>query len=165
MTTRATNGLPLVREVNGALTVRRRVYRDPDVLAREQETIFSKCWLFLGHVSEIPEPGVYVLRRLGVDPVIVARDENGQVRVHLNTCRHRGVRLCRSDRGNTSHFRCPYHGWTYANTGDLVGVTNVAEVFDRDFDKSTHGLLGPARVDSVFGLIFAAWDPEAPALK
>jgi phenylpropionate dioxygenase-like ring-hydroxylating dioxygenase large terminal subunit len=165
MTAQVANGLPLVREVDGALSVRRRVYRDPDVLAREREKIFRKCWLFLGHESEIPEPGDYVLRRLGVDPVVVVRDENGVVRVHLNTCRHRGVRLCRSDQGNASHFRCPYHGWTYANTGALVGVTNVAEVFGGDFDKGSHGLLGPACVDSVFGLIFANWDSETPTLQ
>lgn len=160
------NGFPpLLKDEDGTFTVRRRVYRDPEVLALEQNRVFRKCWLFLGHESEIQEPGDYVLRRLGVDPVIVARDEHRAVRVYLNTCRHRGVRLCRSDRGNTSHFRCSYHGWTYANTGDLVGVTNIVEVYGHTFDKSRFGLASPPQVDSVFGLIFATWDPQAPSLK
>lgn len=158
-------GTDLISDRDGHFDVKRRAYWDADVFSREHETIFRKCWLFLAHESEIPEPGDYVLRRLGVDPVIVIRDENGEVRVLANTCRHRGVALCRADRGNASHFRCPYHGWTFANTGDLVGVTFVAEVYGRDFDKSRWGLYQPPHVDSALGLIFACWDPDAPSLR
>ncbi len=158
-------GTDLITDHDGQFDVKRRAYWDDDVFRREHAEIFQKCWLFLAHESEIPEPGDYVLRRLGVDPVIVTRDENGAIRVLANTCRHRGVALCRADRGNASHFRCPYHGWTYANTGDLVGVTFVAEVYGRDFDKSRWGLYQPPKVDSAFGLIFACWDPEAPSLR
>jgi phenylpropionate dioxygenase-like ring-hydroxylating dioxygenase large terminal subunit len=144
--------------------VSRRLYFDPDVHRRELARIFRTCWLFVGHASEVPEPGDYVTRRLGVDPVIVVRDENGEIQVLLNSCRHRGVPLCRSDQGNASHFRCSYHGWTYANTGDLKGVTFQRDVYGKDFDRSRLGLYRAAQVDTVYGLIFATWDPEAPAL-
>lgn len=155
----------LVHEREGSFSVGRRAYFDPDVFATERERVFSRAWLYLAHESEIPDPGDYVTRRLGFDPVIVVRDESGGISVVGNTCRHRGIKLCRSDRGNSSHFRCPYHGWTYSSTGDLTGVTNVAEVFGRDFDKSRFPLFRPAQVASVFGLIFATWDPGAPSLE
>src|SRR3712207_439673 len=100
--------MQLVSEDNGRLSVSRRAWFDPEVFRLELERVFSRAWLFLGHESEIPEPGDYVTRRLGLDPVIVVRGENGELSVVANTCRHRGIKLCRSDRGNASHFRCPY---------------------------------------------------------
>jgi phenylpropionate dioxygenase-like ring-hydroxylating dioxygenase large terminal subunit len=146
-------------------TVARRSWGDEELFQREMTQIFRRCWQFVAHESEIPDPGDYVLRKMGRDQVIVIRDENGQVRVHLNTCRHRGVPLCRADSGNTSHFRCSYHGWTYANTGELRGVTYQADVFGKGgIDKSKLSLFSPAQVDSYLGLIFATWDPESPSL-
>ena len=154
----------IVREDRGTFYVSRRAWFDADVHRDELERIFASAWLFVGHESEIPEPGDYVTRRLGMEPVIVTRDEQGEVAIVGNTCRHRGIRLCRSDRGNSSHFRCPYHGWTYASTGELVGVTNVREVFG-DLDKARFPLYTPAQVDTVHGLIFATWNEEAPSLR
>ena len=145
--------------------VSRRLYFDPQIHARELERIFSTSWLFVGHESEIPEPGDYVTRRLGVDPVIVVRDEAGGVRVFLNSCRHRGVKLCRSDEGNASHFRCSYHGWTYSNSGRLVGVTFQHEVYGGKLDKSRFGLYSAGRVETVFGLIFATWSTQGESLS
>lgn len=141
-------------------------WADEELFAEEMQRIFSTCWQFVAHESEIPDSGDYVLRKMGRDTVIVTRDENGKVQVFLNTCRHRGVPLCRADSGNTSHFRCSYHGWTYANTGDLRGVTYQLDVYGKDgVDKSELPLLAPAQIDSVFGLIFATWDPDAPTLE
>ncbi|MDQ2959475.1 MAG: Rieske 2Fe-2S domain-containing protein [Candidatus Dormibacteraeota bacterium] len=151
-------------ETTPQFAVSRRIYNDEGVHHAELERIFRRTWLFVAHESEIPEPGDYVTRRLGLDPVIVSRDEAGQIRVLLNTCRHRGTRLCRADRGNTSHFRCSYHGWTYANNGDLRGVTFQREVFGGDFDKARFGLFRPPHVETFQGLIFACWDPAAPTL-
>lgn len=146
--------------------VRRERWADDGVLEHEMRNIFATCWQFLAHESEVPDPGDYVLRKMGRDQVIVTRDENGEIRALLNTCRHRGVPLCRADSGNTSHFRCSYHGWTYANTGELRGVTYQRDVFGKDgIDKSELSLFAPARIDSVFGMIFATWDPDAPSLE
>ena len=147
------------------LTVTRRAWGDEEVFALEMDRIFKHCWQFLAHESEIPEPGDYVTRKMGRDRVIVTRGEDGQVRVFLNTCRHRGVPLCRADEGNSSHYRCSYHGWTYANTGELRGVTYQPDVFDKSFDKKDFPLFEPAQVDSFLGLVFATWDPDAPQLS
>jgi phenylpropionate dioxygenase-like ring-hydroxylating dioxygenase large terminal subunit len=146
--------------------VMRARWGDEAILQRELARIFATCWQYVAHESEIPDPGDYVLRKLGRDTVIVVRDENGSVRVLLNTCRHRGVPLCRADSGNTSHFRCSYHGWTYANTGELRGVTYQADVYGKGgLDKSRLSLHSPAQVDSLYGLVFATWDPDAPSLS
>ena len=146
------------------LTVYRRSWGDDEVFTTEMDRIFGHCWQFLAHDSEIPDPGDYVTRKMGRDRVIVARGEDGEIRVFLNTCRHRGVPLCRADEGNSSHYRCSYHGWTYTNTGELRGVTYQPDVYGKNFDKSKFSLFEPAQVDTVCGLIFATWDPDAPTL-
>ena len=98
------------------------IYNDRDVFELERERIFGAAWLFLAHEAEIPAAGDYVVRRIVDDSFIVIRDEHGRIRVHFNMCLHRGMQLCRAERGNASHFRCPYHGWSYSNAGELVGV-------------------------------------------
>jgi phenylpropionate dioxygenase-like ring-hydroxylating dioxygenase large terminal subunit len=139
------------------------VHSDPDVYRLEMERVFQRCWLFVAHESEVPAPGDYVTRAMGEQPVVVARGEDGRVRVFLNVCRHRGMRVCRSDAGNASHFRCPYHGFTYRNDGALIGVPFQRQAYGDGLDKQGLGLV-EARVDSYAGLIFATWDPGAGPL-
>src|SRR6266481_5359467 len=91
------------------------VYADPEIFAAERDRLFTRSWVFLAHESEIPDPGDYVVRRVLADSFIVARDEAGSVRVMFNMCLHRGMQVCRAEMGNASHFRCPYHAWTYRN--------------------------------------------------
>ncbi len=143
------------------------VYSDPEVFAAEVDRVFGRAWVFLAHESEVPEPGDYVVRRVVHDSFIVVRDEHGVVRVLANVCRHRGMQVCRAERGNSSHFRCPYHGWTYLNTGELVGVPFHEDAYggDRHFPKASYGLLSPPRVASYNGLVFVSLNPEAPSLE
>ncbi len=129
----------------------------------EQERLFRRAWLFLAHESELPDPGDYVLRSIAGNSVIVSRDESGTVHCHLNMCRHRGNQICKADLGNSSHFRCSYHGWTYANDGRLVGVPQLKSLYDERLDRSEWGLV-PVRIDSYAGLIFGCLDPDAPGL-
>jgi phenylpropionate dioxygenase-like ring-hydroxylating dioxygenase large terminal subunit len=150
---------------NKAMLVSRRAYWDPDVYALELARIYRKCWLFVAHESEIPTRGDYVTRRMGEDAVIVTRDESGEPRVFLNTCLHRGSSLCSADIGNTSHFRCSYHGWTYSNRGELRGVPRMRQMYGPEFDKSCFRLVSPPGVDTYQGLIFASWDEQAPPLR
>lgn len=140
------------------------VFADAEIYRLELDAIFNRCWLFVAHESEVPSPGDYVTRYMGEQPVIVARDEDGHVRVLLNVCRHRGMRICRADLGNASHFRCPYHGFTYKNTGDLIGIPFQKEIYGEDLDKSRFGLI-QARSESYGGLVFATWDERAKPLR
>lgn len=96
------------------------LYNDPEVHEAELNRIFTRVWVYVGHESEVPDKGDYCLRYIGEDRFIFVRDENGELRVIFDSCRHRGAQVCRADKGNASHFRCPYHGWTYKNTGRLL---------------------------------------------
>ena len=139
------------------------IFSDPEVYERELQAIFGRCWLCVGHVSEVPYNGDYVTRYMGTNPVVMVRGEDGQVRVILNVCQHRGMRVCRSELGNTSHFRCPYHGWTYKNDGRLVGVPFQQQAYGEELDRSSIRLR-EARVEQYAGLVFATWDTSAPSL-
>ncbi len=143
------------------------VYSDPDVFDLERERIFGRSWIFVAHESEIPAPGDFVVRRVVDDSFIVVRDDAGTVRVHFNMCIHRGMQVCRAEQGSASHFRCPYHGWSYRNDGSLAGLPFHDDAYGGDdgFPRSGNGLLAPAHVESVNGLIFVNLDAAAPPLR
>ena len=110
------NELVLADRISGKL------YCDPAIYREEFERIWHREWIYVAHESEVPEAGDYVTRQIGLQPVIVSRDEDGGVHLMLNRCTHRGNTVCQSERGNAHAFRCAYHGWTFNNRGDLVGV-------------------------------------------
>lgn len=141
------------------------VFNDEAVFQAEMQRIFAKAWVFVAHESEIRNKGDYVLRRIGMDPVIVSRDDTGQIRVMSNYCRHRGAQVCQSDHGNTTHFRCPYHGWTFKNDGDWAGAPHSSEAYGGRLDGREWGLLRAPRVDTYQGFIFASLSEEGPTLK
>lgn len=141
------------------------VFNDPEIHRLELERVFARTWNFIGHESEIPSPGDYVLRYIGRDAFIFVRDEDGEVRLLFDSCRHRGTQVCRAEKGNASHFRCSYHGWTYKNSGELVGTPGSSEGYGGGgFERRDWGLLPAPKLDSVRGLYFASLDPAAPSL-
>jgi phenylpropionate dioxygenase-like ring-hydroxylating dioxygenase large terminal subunit len=141
-----------------------RVLSDPEIYRLEMEQIFDKEWIFVAHESEIPNPGDYVARSIGEDPVVVTRDDDGAIHVFLNACSHRGAEVCTTECGNAVQFKCPYHAWVYDNTGRLVGASGERELFGDSLNKSSLGLKR-ARVDSFEGLIFATWNEHAVSLE
>jgi len=141
-----------------------KILHDEDVFEHELERIFAKTWVYVGHVSEIPENGDYRRRYIGKDPFIFVRDENSEIQVLWDSCRHRGATVCRAEKGNTSHFRCAYHGWTYRNTGELIGVPQKADGFP-DIDPSDKGLFKAPEVDTYNGLVFASLGSDVPPLE
>jgi len=93
------------------------IYTSPEIFEEELEKIFHRQWVYVGHTSEIPQPGDYRVTWIGRQSVIMARDEDSEVRLLMNRCRHRATAVCQYERGNASFFRCGYHDWTYSNTG------------------------------------------------
>lgn len=157
----------LLHEMNESLAaglVPAQIFNDRHLHELELRQVFGRAWLFVGHESEIPNRGDYCLRYLGTDPFIFVRDEEGQVRVLFDACRHRGTLVCRAERGNTSHFRCSYHGWTYKNTGELIGMPYQREVY-KGLEKSEWGLVPAPQIASLHGLVFATLDPAAPPFE
>ena len=115
------------RYTNGLVDLRvgqisREIFVDEEIYHEEQEQIFARVWLFVGHESQVQKPGDYFISCMGEESVILCRDREDQIHVFLNSCRHRGMKVCRYDEGNTPIFTCPYHGWSYATDGKLVGV-------------------------------------------
>ena len=158
----ATDVMSLVDADNGLVS--RRIFIEQDIYEQELERIFARCWLFLCHESQIPEPGDFFSTYMGEDPVLVMRDSGGKVNAFLNVCRHRGNRVCRADAGNAASFTCSYHGWTYGNDGRLTGVPYLQEAYYGQLDRSKWGLIPVAQIDSYKGLFFATFDATAPPL-
>lgn len=147
-----------------AALVDRSIFIDPDIYRLEQQRIFQTCWLYLGHESEIPNPGDYVTRNMSEDPVILVRGQDGKIRAFLNSCSHRGTLVCRANHGNTRVFKCPYHAWIYDNQGALVALAHTTEFYEDELKLSELGLKQVAQLDTYAGLIFATWSPDAPPL-
>lgn len=138
------------------------VFGDSDLHELELERIFGRCWLFVGHESEVPSPGDFCLRSVGGNPYIMVRGNDGVIRIFFNGCRHRGSTLCRADLGNATRFECPYHGWTYDNEGRLMAVPARNTAY-KELDFAEWGLLSP-RVGSYREMIFACMDMSTPDL-
>ena len=133
------------------------------------QNLFPRAWLFVGHASQVPNSGDYFSSWMGSDPVLLTRDDKGEVHVLLNSCRHRGMKVVRYDEGNTMQFTCPYHAWSYSIDGSLVdvpgdlhGVPHMKSAYQGLLDKAKWGLVRAPRVHNYKGLVFANWDPEAP---
>lgn len=144
--------------------VDRAIFSDQQIYEKEMETVFRKSWLFVGHESQIPNNGDYFLSQAGREPVVVTRDQTGEVNVLLNLCTHRGMPVCRYDKGNAKRFTCPYHGWTFSNNGDLSGVPLNTEGYGGKLERERWGLIR-ARVARYYGSIWATFDEEAPSFE
>jgi phenylpropionate dioxygenase-like ring-hydroxylating dioxygenase large terminal subunit len=143
----------------------RSIFSSQAIYEQELEQIFARCWLYVAHESQIPQPNDFVTSYMGEDPVIVWRDGSGTIHTFLNMCRHRGNRLCSADAGNAPAFMCNYHGWNFRSDGQLVNVPGFKEVYGGELDLAKWGLVEVAQLESYKGLIFATFDPDAPPLQ
>src|SRR5882757_10967550 len=139
-----------------------RVLSDPEVYRLELERIFARAWIAVAHVSELPDTGDFVLRYIGEDKVIVTRTAKGDVSVLLNVCAHRGFEVCWADEGNATSFKCPYHGWAFDGSGNLLGAPLEKEMYG-EWDKTQYGLRR-ARVEVRAGFVFATFDTSSRSL-
>jgi len=143
--------------------VSRDIFVDTELYEVEKERVFARCWLFVGFADQVRKPGDYFVSRMGEESVILSRDRDNTVHVFLNSCRHRGMKVCRYDEGNTPVFTCPYHGWSYAGDGSLVGVPRYKDAYREELDKSQWSLVEVAQMENYKGTIWATWDPKAPS--
>ncbi|MFF3404465.1 Rieske 2Fe-2S domain-containing protein [Streptomyces sp. NPDC002659] len=139
------------------------LYTNAEVFSHELARIWYREWVFVAHESELPESGDYVTRNVGRQPVVITRGEEGVIRVLLNRCSHRANLLCQDEKGSSHSFRCPYHGWTFTNSGELVGVP-FRNGYGKTPIREKLALSRAPRVGSYKGFIFASLSPSGPAL-
>jgi len=135
--------------------VHRNVYTDPDIFELEMERIFGRAWLFVGHTSQVPQPGDYITTELGRSPVIMVRHRDGNVHVLINRCTHRGAKVVNERKGHATRLTCCYHGWGFDTDGRLA-IVPVPEGCAADFDRQAFALARAPRVGEYRGFVFAS---------
>jgi p-cumate 2,3-dioxygenase subunit alpha len=153
-----------IDEAAGIFRVARSNYVDPEIFRAEMENIFSKCWLYVGHESELKSNDSFEARRVGGRPVIFLRDKQGQIRCFLNVCPHRGAQITRHRSGRARNFSCIYHGWTFENTGKVRLVTE-ADTYSSSFHgEGRNDLVAVPRFEQYRGFWFLNYDKQAISL-
>src|SRR5438034_3905894 len=145
----------------GAKTLEQKYFVSPEIFAEEQEKIFAKQWILVGHQSQIADTGDYVVQQVSDESLIVIRDKTGEIRGFYNVCRHRGTRLKEDACGHASAIQCPYHAWTYALDGRLIGAPHMDQV--PGFDKADYSLRA-VNLALWEGFIFINLDEDAMSL-
>ena len=151
------------RPVNESRHLMGDIYTSPEIFTQEKSKIFLKDWFCVGRTEQIAEPGSYMTVRVGVEPVIITRDDKGEVHAMFNICRHRGVELA-SGSGRTRVFSCPYHNWTYDLTGKLIRAQYLEEMKPGTFDLEDCRLR-PLSIETWQGWIFVNGSPNPPQFE
>ncbi len=137
-----------------------KVFFSEEIMEREIEEIFMKEWLLVGRAEEVEKAGDYFTHDIGDEPVVVTREKNGNVQAFANVCRHRGVKVAWGE-GSTKYFSCPYHGWVYDTSGNLVDAQYLDK--SKNFDKKNCSL-PRIRTELWEGFIFINFNEEADPL-
>lgn len=148
----------------GRFLVPRKAFTSPELFEKEYKAIFDKCWLYLGHASELPEPGSFLTRNVARRPIIFNRNKNGEFNALLNVCPHRGALVCRERHGKARAFQCMYHGWTFGSDGNLMnlpGGTGYPEGFKQDPQKQ---MVHAPRFDRIGDFFFISFAEDGESL-
>lgn len=144
--------------------VNRSAFTSAEVFAREKTAILKKSWIFLGHASELPERGSYIVRQIIDSEILFLRDNDGVIRAFYNVCPHRGALLCRDTKGKRKSFTCPYHGWTFRGSGELVSQ-NTDYGYPAEFNRDgIYNLRSVPQLDNRGGFYFLNFDASATSL-
>ena len=137
-------------------------YTCPDYLRREYQRVWHTVWNIGGVAYQMPEPGDYLTSELGIDSVIMVRQDDGGVRAFFNSCPHRGTRITEAEEGHAQEFSCPYHGWRFDRAGVVTAVPDEEDFADSPCGKAR---LKEMRCEERFGLIWFNFDDAAPPLE
>lgn len=157
----ASHGFVVESEQEGLFRVARTAFTENEVLSAEYEAVFNKCWLYVGHESEVAKNGDFVQRTVAGRNLVFNRDTTGQLNVFFNVCPHRGAEVCREKKGNAKHFQCFYHGWIFSADGKLKSQPGK-ERYIANFEEQTRGnLVAVPRFANYRGFCFINFDPNA----
>lgn len=138
--------------------VHRDVYVSEEVFRLEMEHMYPNSWVYVGHDSQVPNPGDYYGTTIGTQPVLLVRHTNGTVRVLHNRCPHKGTRITSETCGNTGKFfRCPYHAWSFKTDGSLLAIPLKKGYENTGFEQSqaARGMTPVRHVRNYRGFVFA----------
>jgi benzoate/toluate 1,2-dioxygenase alpha subunit len=142
--------------------VHRSAFTDEQLFELEMKQIFEGNWIYLAHESQVPNNNDYYTTHIGRQPVVIARNRQGELNAFINACSHRGATLCRHKRGNRATYTCTFHGWTFNNSGKLLKVKDPEGAGYPDcFNKEgSHDLKKVARFESYRGFLFGSINPD-----
>lgn len=155
----------LARGSDGSHRLDRRVFTDPEIFELEMRVIWESNWVYLCHESQVAKPHDFMTGYIGRQPVLITRDANAELRCFANTCIHRGTQLENRASGNRKVFACPFHGWCYKSTGELVHFGNDERAgYPDGFAEKKMGLTPIARVESYRGFVFGSLSGDVQPL-
>jgi benzoate/toluate 1,2-dioxygenase alpha subunit len=145
----------------------RESFTNPEIFELEMKYIFENNWVYLAHESQITETNDYFTTHIGRQPIFIARNKEGELNAFINACSHRGAQLCRYKKGNKSTYTCPFHGWTFNNSGKLLKVKDVKGAgYPEQFNtEGSHDLKKVARFESYKGFLFGSLNPDSLPLE
>jgi benzoate/toluate 1,2-dioxygenase alpha subunit len=144
--------------VKGQFGARRDIFTDPEFFELEMTHIFEGNWIYLAHESQIPNKNDYFTTIMGRQPVVISRTGTGELTAFINACSHRGAMLCRHKRANKATYTCPFHGWTFNNSGKLLKAKDPEGAgYPETFNQNgSHDLKKVARFESYRGFLFGS---------
>ncbi|AOK18909.1 benzoate 1,2-dioxygenase large subunit [Burkholderia cepacia] len=154
-------------KARGDYRLHRSAFTDEALYELEMKHIFESNWVYLAHESQIPDNNDYYTTWIGRQPIFIARNRQGELNAFVNACTHRGAMLCRRKHGNKGSFTCPFHGWTFSNTGKLLKVKDPEDAgYPECFNKEgSHDLKKVARFANYRGFLFGSLNPDVPPLQ
>ncbi len=146
--------------------IHRSAFTDEALFELEMKHILEGNWIYLAHESQVPNINDYYTTQIGRQPVVIARNRQGELNAFINACTHRGSTLCRQKRGNRATYTCTFHGWTFNNSGKLLKVKDPEDAGYPDcFNKEgSHDLKKVARFENYRGFLFGSINPDVAPL-
>ncbi|PPT77475.1 benzoate 1,2-dioxygenase large subunit [Xanthomonas arboricola pv. populi] len=154
-------------QATGEFKCRRDIFTNEALFDLEMKHIFESNWVYLAHESQIPDNNDYYTAHIGRQPVVITRDKTGELHAVINACAHRGAMLCRRKHGNKGSFTCPFHGWTFSNTGKLLKVKDEKTTqYPPQFGQNgSHDLKRVARFENYRGFLFGSLSEDVAPLE
>jgi benzoate/toluate 1,2-dioxygenase alpha subunit len=151
---------------SGVHRVSRDIFTDPQIFELEMQHIFEGNWIYLAHESQIPNRNDYFTTCIGRQPIFLARNKDDEINAFINACSHRGSMICRHKRGTKATFTCPFHGWTFSNSGRLLKVKDPdgAGYPEQFHVEGSHDLKKIARFEAYRGFLFGSLNPDVKPL-
>lgn len=154
-------------KAKGKFRCKREMFTSPELFELEMKHIFEGNWVYLAHESQLPKINDYYTTKIGRQPVFITRNKDNQLNCFINSCAHRGATLTRFKHGNKSSFTCPFHGWTFNNSGKLLKIKDPTETgYPSSFNcEGSHDLKKVARFESYRGFLFASLNADVQPLE